>query len=257
MSDELVLQSVDDGIATITLNHPQKRNALSVAMMTALKAAFESVKNDPAVRVVILKAEGPVFSSGHDLSELRGRSREDYAHVFDLCTELMETIRNLPQPVIAQVDGLATAAGCQLVATCDLAVCSDTSKFATPGVKTGLFCTTPGVAVARVVTPKKAMEMLLTGQPLSAAEAEKAGLVNRVVPADQLEAAALELARQIAQASTYTVSLGKQAFYKQIQMDRRAAYDYASGVMVENLLDPDADEGIRAFFEKRAPQWKR
>jgi len=187
---------------------------------------------------------------------LKGRSEADYAKVFELCTALMEAIRLLPQPVIAQVDGLATAAGCQLVATCDLAVCSDTSRFATPGVKTGLFCTTPGVAVARAVPQKKAMEMLLTGSPISALEAEKAGLVNRVVPASELESTTQALASLIAEASTSTVAEGKCAFYRQVDMDRPEAYKFAESIMVANLLEPDAQEGITAFFEKRKPRWK-
>ena len=256
MSDELILYSVEDGIATLTLNNPKKRNALSMEMMASLKSRLDSIRHDKEVRVVIIKAEGHVFSSGHDLSELRGGAEEQYRAIFAACTEMMEAIRTLPKPVIAQVDGLATAAGCQLVATCDLAVCSENSKFATPGVNIGLFCTTPGVAVARSVTRKKAMEMLLTGAPLSAEAAEDAGLVNRVVPADKLEANTRELAATIAKASAYTVSIGKQAFYKQVELDVPEAYKFAEKVMVENTLAEDAVEGIGAFFEKREPQWR-
>ncbi len=256
MPYESVLQEVADGIATLTLNNPKKRNALSVSMMTALSERLAEIAIDRSVRVVILRADGPVFSSGHDLTELRGKNESEYEEVFRCCADLMETVRKLPQPVIAQVDGLATAAGCQLVATCDLVVCSQGARFATPGVKIGLFCTSPGVALARAVSQKKAMEMLLTGTPLSAEEAEAAGLVNRIVPSEELQEATLQLAKQIAEASSQTVSIGKEAFYRQVQMDRRKAYDYASEVMVKNLLTDDAAEGIGAFLDKRDPKWK-
>ena len=256
MPNETVLREVADGIATLTLNNPKKRNALSVSTMTALKETLDEIAGDRSVRVVILRANGPVFSSGHDLNELRGRDENEYEEVFRCCAELMETVRKLPQPVIAQVDGLATAAGCQLVATCDLVVCSEGARFATPGVKIGLFCTSPGVALSRAVSQKKAMEMLLTGTPLSAEDAEKAGLVNRIVPSEELQEATLQLAKQIAEASTQTVSIGKEAFYRQVQMDRREAYDYASEVMVKNILTDDAEEGIGAFLDKREPKWK-
>jgi enoyl-CoA hydratase/carnithine racemase len=256
MIEELVLREAADGIATLTLNNAKKRNALSLATMTALKASLDYIGSDQSVKVVIIRADGPVFSAGHDLRELSGREKNEYEKVFQVCAELMETVRKLPQPVIAEVDGLATAAGCQLVATCDLVVCSENSRFATPGVKIGLFCTSPGVALARAVSQKKAMEMLLTGTPLSAEEAENAGLVNRIVPSEKLREATLELAKQIAEASSETVSIGKEAFYRQVQMDRRAAYEYASDVMVENLAMDDAEEGIGAFLEKRKPKWK-
>jgi enoyl-CoA hydratase/carnithine racemase len=254
---ESVLREVAHGIATLTLNNPKRRNVLSVSTMTALKETLDEIADDGSIRVVIICAEGPVFSSGHDLSELTGKGEKDYEKVFRCCAELMEAVRMMPQPVIAQVDGLATAAGCQLVATCDLVVCSEDARFATPGVKIGLFCTSPGVALARAVSQKKAMEMLLTGTPLSAEEAERAGLVNRIVPSEALGEATLELAQQIAEASSQTVSIGKEAFYRQVQMERREAYDYASGVMVENLLTEDAEEGIGAFLEKRKPKWKQ
>ncbi len=256
MSDDLVLYGVAEGIASITLNNPRKRNALSTPLMTALQACLDAARDDSAVRVVVIKANGPVFSAGHDLGELHGRCDTDYAGVFRQCTALMESIRLLPKPVIAQVDGLATAAGCQLVATCDLAVASDTSHFATPGVKIGLFCTTPGVAVARAMTPKKAMEMLLTGAPLTADQAERAGLLNAVVPAAELDTAVHAMAAKIAEASAQTVAIGKEAFYRQVEMDRPAAYAYAGEVMVKNLLAEDAAEGISAFIEKRPPHWK-
>ncbi len=256
MPEDIVQYAVDECIATLTLNHPRRRNALSSPMMTALRVCLEAARDDASVRVAIIKANGPVFSAGHDLGELHGRCDSDYAGVFDQCTQLMESIRLLPKPVIAQVDGLATAAGCQLVATCDLAVASNTSQFATPGVKIGLFCTTPGVAVARAMTPKKAMEMLLTGAPLTAGQAERAGLVNAVVPAGELDAAVRALAGKIAEASAQTLAIGKEAFYRQIELDRPAAYAYAGEVMVRNLLAEDAIEGISAFIEKRKPTWR-
>jgi enoyl-CoA hydratase/carnithine racemase len=252
----LVLYEVTDGVAVLTLNHPEKRNALSQAMLRSLKESFDRIAADPQVRAVIIRAVGPVFSSGHDLRELVGQPEEDVNALFTLCTDVMETIRLLPKPVIAQVHALATAAGCQLVATCDLVVASEDAAFATPGVKTGLFCTTPGVAVARAVGPRKAMEMLLTGTPISAREAQHADLVNRVVPADRLEAEALALARQIIGASAYTLGVGKRGFYQQIAKDRPEAYEVAQKVMVENAMAPDAQEGMRAFLEKRPPKWQ-
>jgi enoyl-CoA hydratase/carnithine racemase len=255
MNAALVLSEIVDGIAILTLNHAEKRNALSRAMLTALKEQLKDSSSDRRVRVVVLRAAGPVFSSGHDLRELVNGGEEDYESLFAICTDVMETIRLLPQPVIAQVQGLATAAGCQLVASCDLVVASENAAFATPGVKIGLFCTTPAVALSRAVMPKKAMEMLLTGTPISAVEAERAGLVNRVVPADRLAEETMLLARQIASASADTLALGKRAFYKQLSLDRPAAYDVAQRVMVENAGIADAQEGIRAFLEKRPPRW--
>jgi enoyl-CoA hydratase/carnithine racemase len=255
MDKPLVLTEVIDGIAVLTLDHPEKRNALSRSMLDELKGQLGRIASDKKVRVVILRGNGPVFSAGHDLRELVGGKEEEYASLFALCTEVMEAIRRLPQPVIAQVHGLATAAGCQLVATCDLVVASEEANFATPGVKIGLFCTTPGVALARAVTPKKAMEMLLTGTPISAREAERIGLVNRVVPASQLAAETLRLARQICAASPHTVASGKRAFYDQLPLDYPAAYDVAKRVMVENALAGDAQEGMKAFLEKREPRW--
>jgi enoyl-CoA hydratase/carnithine racemase len=255
MDKPLVLYDSIDGVAVLTLNHPEKRNALSRAMLTSLKEQLGRAAADVAVHVVILRAAGPVFSSGHDLRELVDGDKEEYSSLFALCTEVMEAIRKLPRPVIAQVHGLATAAGCQLVASCDLVVASEAAAFATPGVKIGLFCTTPGVALSRAVGPKKAMEMLLTGTPISAADAERAGLVNRVVSADRLADETMKLARQIAAASGDTVALGKRAFYQQLPLDRPAAYDVAQRVMVDNALAADAQEGIHAFLEKRAPKW--
>jgi enoyl-CoA hydratase/carnithine racemase len=255
MDKHLVTYETIDGVAVLTLNHPEKRNALSRAMLADLKEQLGRAAADASVRVVVLRAAGPVFSSGHDLRELVDGDKEDYTSLFALCTDVMEAIRKLPRPVIAQVHGLATAAGCQLVATCDLVVASEDASFATPGVKIGLFCTTPGVALSRAVGPKKAMEMLLTGTPISAADAERAGLVNRVVPADRLAEETMKLARQIAAASCDTVALGKRAFYQQLPLDRPAAYDVAQRVMVDNALAADAQEGIHAFLEKRPPRW--
>lgn len=257
MDQTLVLAESSDAVALLTLNHPEKRNALSRAMLACLREEFARLATDRQVRVVILSAAGPVFSSGHDLRELTGASAVEARSLFALCTEVMLAIRKLPQPVIAQVQGLATAAGCQLAATCDLVVAAEGASFATPGVKIGLFCTTPGVALVRAVTPKKALEMLLTGTPLSAAEAERCGLVNRVVPRDRLAEETLQLARQIASASGPTVALGKRAFYEHLPLDCRAAYEAAQPVMVDNAQALDAQEGMRAFLEKRPPRWQQ
>ncbi len=256
MDKPLVLCEVADGIAILTLNHPEKRNALSRAMLSALREHLARIAADRSVRVVVLRAAGPVFSSGHDLRELADAAEADCASLFALCTEVMEAVRNLPQPVIAQVQGLATAAGCQLVATCDLVVAAEGAAFATPGVKIGLFCTTPGVALSRAVGPKAALEMLLTGAPIPAHEAQRIGLVNRVVPAERLAEETLALARQVAAASAATVALGKRAFYEQLPLDRPAAYRVAQRVMVENAAAPDAREGMHAFLEKRSPRWQ-
>ena len=244
-----------DGIGILTLDDLPHRNALSSQVLESLKAYLDHIAGDSDVRVVVLRSVGPVFSSGHDLRELVDGDEESYSCVFDLCTQVMEAIRLLPQPVIAQVQGLATAAGCQLVASCDLAVASEMASFATPGVQIGLFCTTPGVAVSRAVMPKKAMEMLLTGTAISAQEALDFGLISRVAPTEELEEQVMALARQIADASAPTLAMGKRAFYRQVEMDRPAAYRLAQRVMVENLLDRDAQEGITAFLEKRPPTW--
>jgi len=246
-----------DGIRRLTLNHPEKRNALSRALLQALADELARIQSDGSVRIVILRAAGPVFSAGHDLRELAAITEAESKDLFALCTRAMEDLRLLPQPVIAEVDGLATAAGCQLVASCDLVMASDRASFATPGVKIGLFCTTPGVAVARAVMTKKALEMLFTGLPISGADAERYGLVNRVVPSAGLAQATIELARQIMNASASILALGKQAFYRQIVLDRPEAYCLAERVMVENLEDPAAREGIAAFLEKRPPRWPK
>ncbi len=257
MDKPLVLCEVTEGIATLTLNHPEKRNALSRAMLAALKEQLARVAADGRARVVVLRAAGPAFSAGHDLRELVDGSRQDYAAIFAICTEVMEAIRTLPKPVIAQVQGLATAAGCQLVATCDLVVASEDASFATPGVKIGLFCTTPAVALVRAVGPKQAMEMLLTGTPISAGEAQRIGLVNRVVPAGRLAEETQKLARQILSASSSTLAIGKRAFYEQLPLDYAGAYAVAQQVMVENALTRDAQEGMHAFLEKRLPRWEK
>jgi enoyl-CoA hydratase/carnithine racemase len=250
-----LLTNTDGQIGLITLNRPERRNALSLGLMTELISALDELAAEKSIRVIILAASGKVFSSGHDLSELVGRTVNDYRRVFDVCTELMTKIQSIAQPVIAQVQGLATAAGCQLVATCDLAIASDQAAFATPGVKIGLFCTTPMVALSRAVGRKRALEMLLTGKLVDAATAVEWGLVNRAVPAVELESATRELACQIAQASSFTVGLGKQAYYAQIDLDQPKAYAYAKEVMTLNSLAHDAQEGMSAFLEKRVACW--
>jgi enoyl-CoA hydratase/carnithine racemase len=224
--------------------------------MSELIDAFERIGEERRAAVVILRGNGPAFCSGHDLKEMVGQDASYYRHEFEVCTRLMETIQGIPQPVIAQVQGIATAAGCQLAATCDLVVAAETARFATPGVKIGLFCSTPMVALSRAVGRKKALEMLLTGEPISADDALRHGLVNRVVPADRLEAETRALAERIADASPFVVSLGKNAFYRQIDLPQGLAYDYAKEVMSLNALAADAQEGMCAFLEKRKPDWK-
>ena len=255
MTDNTILQTHNEGIAVLTLNNPDRRNVLSLEVLEALQTALNSISQDRDIRVVIIKSLGPVFSSGHDLSQLINASIERRELLFSVCTRVMTSIRNLPQPVIAQVQGLATAAGCQLVATCDLAIASADASFATPGVQIGLFCTTPGVAVSRAIGAKRSMEMLLTGQPISADYAAEIGLINRVVSPDDLEQSVLNLARQIGGASSSTVVLGKQVFYKQVELGTSDAYQLAEETMVRNLQDEDAREGISAFLEKRDPKW--
>jgi enoyl-CoA hydratase/carnithine racemase len=256
MDQPLVLYNVTDSIAVLTLNHPAKRNALSHALLTSLKEQLDRAAADRAIKAIVLRANGPAFSAGHDLRELVTGAEAEHTALFALCTEVMETIRTLPKPVIAQVQGVATAAGCQLVATCDLVVAAENATFATPGVKIGLFCSTPAVALSRAVGPKKAMEMLLTGAPIGAAEAERVGLVNRVVPVERLAEETMQLARQVVAASGYTLAVGKRAFYEQLPLDRPAAYAVAQKVMVENAQARDAQEGMRAFLEKRPPRWE-
>ena len=243
-------------IAVVTLNRPERRNALSLELMRELISCFEDLGRSPHVRAVILAADGPAYSSGHDLSELRDQSITAYREIFDVCTQLMTVIQSIPQPVIAEVHAIATAAGCQLVATCDLAVASEKASFATPGVKIGLFCTTPMVALTRAIGRKRALEMLLTGKPIDAKTASEWGLINRAVPADSLRQETLKLAEEIAAASSLTISIGKQAFYTQIDLDQPKAYAYAKEVMSMNAMAQDAHEGIGAFLEKRKPCWR-
>src|SRR6516225_10013370 len=257
LNEPILLRQDRDGISTVTLNRPQARNAISIALMEELSAALATLARDPTVKVVILAAAGPAFCAGHDLKELRSLPRrEAYESVFRHCSEVMLAILRLPKPVIARVQGIATAAGCQLVASCDLAVAAEGARFATPGVNIGLFCSTPMVALSRAVPRKQAMEMLLTGEPITAERAQAIGLINRVVPDDQLEDAAWALARKIADKSPLIVKIGKEAFYRQAEMDVAAAYAYASQVMTENMLARDAAEGIDAFIEKREPHWQ-
>ncbi|XP_069105541.1 enoyl-CoA hydratase domain-containing protein 3, mitochondrial-like isoform X1 [Argopecten irradians] len=244
----------DNGIRTICLNDPKKRNALSLRMLEALKSDLSNQTD--SLRVIILTAKGPVFSAGHDLKELTTKDgREYHRQVFQNCTDVMLMVQELPVPVIAQVSGLATAAGCQLVASCDIAVATDTSRFATPGVSVGLFCSTPAVAVGRSVPRKVAMEMLFTGHPISAQDALLHGLVSRVVPEDQLETTTMGIANRICETSKSVVALGKATFYAQMNLERKEAYRLTSQVMVENLSLSDGQEGIRAFIEKRKPTW--
>jgi enoyl-CoA hydratase/carnithine racemase len=251
-----VAYELEGHLAVVTLQRPERRNALSFDLMLELTQCLDGIASKAEVRAVILQAAGKVFSSGHDLGEMTGRSVEDYRRIFDICTELMTKIQSIPQPVIAQVQGMATAAGCQLVATCDLAVASSEATFATPGVKIGLFCTTPMVALTRAIGRKRAMEMLLTGRAIDAATAAEWGLVNRVVPPAGLASETRKLASQIAEASSFTVALGKQAYYRQIDLDQAGAYAYAKEVMSQNALAEDAQEGISAFLGKRAACWK-
>ncbi len=255
MSYQTITIAFEDSLATVCLNRPEKRNALSLGCMRELIEVFDSLGRTGEIRAVILAAAGKAFSSGHDLSEMTGRTVAEYRELFDVCTQLMNKIQSIPQPVIAQVQGIATAAGCQLVATCDLAIASEDASFATPGVRIGLFCTTPMVAVSRAVGRKRALEMLLTGALIEARTAADWGLVNRVVPAASLAEETRKLALRCAEASSFTVALGKQAFYAQVDLDQPRAYAYAKEVMTMNSLAADAQEGISAFLEKRAPCW--
>ena len=258
MSNEaLVLRQDQDAAAWLTLNRPGARNALSVALMTALEAALADIAADPAIKAVVIAGAGPAFCAGHDLREIRGLHPDAHAALFAQCSRLMQQIVGLRVPVIARVHGIATAAGCQLVASCDLAIAADTAQFATPGVNIGLFCSTPMVALSRAVGRKAAMEMLLTGDMIGAADAVRHGLVNRAVPDSGLDAEVRDLAARIAAKSRTVVGLGKGAFYRQAEMPLADAYAYASGVMVQNMAEPDAAEGIDAFLQKRAPVWAK
>jgi enoyl-CoA hydratase/carnithine racemase len=253
---EHILYEGDETVALVTMNRPKKRNALSLDHMQELIACLKAIGEAGETPVVVLRGNGPGFCAGHDLSEMVGREPAFYRHLFDVCCELMETIQSIPQPVIAQVHGIATAAGCQLAATCDLVLASEDARFATPGVKIGLFCSTPMVALSRAVGQKKAMEMLLTGEFVSAEEALAEGLVNKVVPAEELEAETRKLAEKTAEASPLVVGIGKQAFYRQLEMPTEQAYAYTKEVMSFNASFADAQEGICAFLEKRQPKWK-
>ena len=253
----VLVREDEDGIASLILNRPAARNALSRPLMMALHEALDSIAGDNAVRVVVIAANGPAFSAGHDLKEMRANPREEtYKALFHQCSALMLAITRLAKPVIAKVHVTATAGGCQLVATCDLAVASTEARFITPGVNIGLFCSTPMVALSRAVGRKQAMEMLLTGEPINAETAWRIGLVNSVVAPVELDRATRELARTIAQKSPATLAIGKEAFYRQAELDLQAAYEYASEVMVRNMMASDAAEGIDAFLAKRAPVWK-
>jgi enoyl-CoA hydratase/carnithine racemase len=258
----VLLRGDIDGIALLSLNRPQQRNTLSEAMLTALAGEFASIAANNSVRAVILSHNGPAFSSGHDMKEMTAhrnapdRGRAYFKALMEQCSALMMSIRKLPQPVIAAVEGVAAAAGCQLVASCDLAVAAETARFSTPGVHIGLFCSTPMVALSRNVSNKHAMEMLLTGDLVSADEAYRIGLVNRVTPAGKASEVALDLARQIASKSMLTVKLGKEAFYRQRELNLADAYKLTIDVMVENMLARDAEEGIGAFIDKRNPHWE-
>jgi enoyl-CoA hydratase/carnithine racemase len=255
LAEKTLLVEVKAPTAVITLNRPERRNALSLEVMRELTGALEQVSQDPSVQVVILRANGPVFSAGHDLSELVDRDEAAYQEIFDACVVLMEAVQRISQPVIAEVAGIATAAGCQLVATCDLAIAAEGARFATPGVRIGLFCSTPMVAVSRAIGRKRALEMLLTGEYVDAPTAAEWGLINRVVPADQLEAATRALAEKLARASPAIVKIGKHAFYEQIDLPQQAAYSHTRDVMVQNTLMDDAQEGMSAFLDKREPTW--
>jgi enoyl-CoA hydratase/carnithine racemase len=255
MSFESIRCTREGPAAVVTLNRPQRRNALSLELMTELIGCLDEIGRDREIRAVILAAAGKVYCSGHDLSEMTGRDINEYRRIFDVCTELMTKVQSIPQPVIAEVQGVATAAGCQLVATCDLAIAAEEAAFATPGVKIGLFCTTPMVALTRAIGRKRALQMLLTGEPVDARTAADWGLINQSVPAAELAAATRRMAAKAAEASSLVVGLGKQAFYTQIDLDQPKAYAYAKEVMSMNALAADAQEGIAAFLGKRAPCW--
>ncbi len=252
----LLVRHDGGGIATLTLNRPEARNALSVAMMSAIEASLGAIANDHSVKVVVLAATGPGFCAGHDLRELRANpGRQYYEAVFAQCSRMMTSIIKLPQPVIARVHGIATAAGCQLVATCDLAVASANARFATSGINVGLFCATPAVAVSRAIGRKAAMEMLLTGDFIGAEDACRVGLVNRVVPATELDETVATLAQRVARQLPLAIAIGKASFYRQLELDLVEAYRDASEAMVKNMLARDTEEGIDAFLEKREPPW--
>jgi enoyl-CoA hydratase/carnithine racemase len=253
----VLLRRDADGIAFLTLNRPQARNALSVALMTSLQDSLDAIAGDASVRVVVIAGAGPAFCAGHDLREIRANpGRAHYEALFAQCSRLMLSILRLPKPVIARVHGVATAAGCQLVASCDLAVAAEDARFATPGVNIGLFCSTPMVALSRAIGRKPAMEVLLTGELIDAARARELGLVNRVVPVGSLDDEVARLAGEIAAKSANVLAIGKEAFYRQAELGVAEAYDYAAEVMTRNMLARDAEEGIDAFIAKRPPVWE-
>lgn len=255
-TDSSVLDALaEDGVMRLTLNRPEKRNALSRDLLARLEDLLGRIAEDTTVRVVVLGASGSIFCAGHDLSELVGRSESAYREMFTTCSRVMQQLRRLPQPVIARVHGLATAAGCQLAATCDLVVASENASFAAPGVKIGLFCTTPMVPLVRAMAPKVAMEMLLTGQPISAQRAWQVGLVNQVVPASRLDECVREYVDAILSSSPEIIRLGKAAFYEHLSLDETTAYKSVTEIMTKNAMHPDAQEGISAFLEKRRPNW--
>ena len=253
-----VLLEKDGPIAWLTLNRPEKRNALSLELMGDMLHKLSTVAQDQDVRAVVIKGNGPAFCAGHDLEEMVGTDLDiqHFSNLFSVCAEMMQTLQKLPQPVIAQVHGIATAAGCQLVATCDLAIAETGALFATPGVKIGLFCTTPAVPLVRFSGKRRAMDMLLTGRFISAKDAERFGLINRIVPPENLAEKTRSLAMEIARYSRYTLAYGKNTFYRQVDLDIRSAYDYATHAIAINCLDEDAQEGMRAFLEKRKAKWK-
>ena len=257
----LLRETVGD-VAVLTLNRPAARNSLSDGLIAELHSALNEIADDKAVRAVVVAANGPAFSAGHDLKELTARradadrGRAYFGQLMNACSAMMQAVVQLPKPVVAAVQGIATAAGCQLVASCDLAVASEQARFATPGVDIGLFCSTPMVALSRNVPRKQAMEMLLTGEPISAERAREIGLVNRVVAAGTERDAAIALAQQVARKSAHTIKIGKEAFYRQAEMGLSEAYRFAAEVMAENMMARDAEEGIGAFIEKREPRWE-
>jgi enoyl-CoA hydratase/carnithine racemase len=258
----ILLREMVGSVAVLTLNRPEARNSLSEGLIAEIDAALREIHDDASVRAVVIAANGPAFSAGHDMKELTARrtdadrGRAYFAEIMTACSTMMQAIVHLPKPVVAAVQGVATAAGCQLVASCDLAVASEAATFATPGVDIGLFCSTPMVALSRNVPRKQAMEMLLTGEPISAATARDIGLLNRVVAAGAERDAAIALAQKVALKSAYTIKIGKAAFYRQAEMSLAGAYRYAAEVMTENMMARDAEEGIGAFIEKREPKWQ-
>src|SRR5260221_9588915 len=247
--------ALEGATAIVTLNRPAQRNALSLALMREMIECLGELERNKEARVIILAAAGPAFCAGHDLREMTGLGADAYREIFAVCTEMMTEIQSVPQPVIAEVQGMATAAGCQLVATCDLAIASDRATFATPGVRIGLFCSTPMVAVSRAIGRKRALEMLLTGETIDAIKAADWGLINNIVPASQLREATRKLAARIAESSAFTVGIRKRAFYSQIDLDQSTAYGFTKEVMTANALAADAQEGISAFLDKLAACW--